>query len=230
MAGRAWCRPETEASTTVGSPLSEEVPCLWDCKMYPRPGTDGMYHGIPRYQGTMGQGDLVCSQTWDWWDILWDPKVQGTRSMYFRHGTWDVPWDPKAPWDNGTSQSPSGHSTARLDNKGLGVCISDLEFGKPHGIPTHHGTMGRPKVPVDILQQSWTTKARYGYTCHTKLNSMPKNAGSPIKQLDSSSQHLSGAASASIAEALPQVLLAPPTFYSASRPTRRRSRWPTFSF
>ena len=28
----------------------------------------------------------------------------------------DVPWDPKALWDNGTSRSPSGHSTAKLEN------------------------------------------------------------------------------------------------------------------
>ena len=26
-----------------------------------------------------------------------------------------------------------------------------------HGIPRHYGTMGRPKVPVHILRQSWTT-------------------------------------------------------------------------
>ena len=38
--------------------------------------------------------------------------VGGTRDW------WDVPWDPKALWDNGTSRSPSGHSTAKLGNYG----------------------------------------------------------------------------------------------------------------
>ena len=61
-----------------------------------------------------GNGNKQVSQTSDWWDILWDPKVQ-------------------------------------IPDQGL------VGGRMSHGIPSQHGTMGRPEVPVDILRQSWTT-------------------------------------------------------------------------
>ena len=80
----------------------------------PRPRTGGMFHGIPRYHGTIGRDGQEGPSKY----IPDLGLVGGTRDW------WDVPWDPKAPWDNGTSRSPSGHSTAKLDNYGRNTsCI-----------------------------------------------------------------------------------------------------------
>jgi len=65
----------------------------------------------------MAKRDLACSPDLGLMGCPWDLKEQQEGpSMYFQ--TWDcrdVSWDPKTPWDNGTPQSPSGHSMAKLD-------------------------------------------------------------------------------------------------------------------
>ena len=50
-------------------------------------------HGIPRHHGTIGhdgQEGLSIFQTWDWWDVPWDPKAHATmgrpRTSYGKVG------------------------------------------------------------------------------------------------------------------------------------------------
>ena len=79
---------------------------------------------IPRHHGAIGrdgQEELSTFQTWDWWDIPWDPKA---------------PWGYRTGWTRGTKHIPDlglvgypmgsqgtmgqwdvpGHPTAKSDN------------------------------------------------------------------------------------------------------------------
>ena len=137
---QAYSRPGT-AGISHGIPRHHGT--IWT-RAYSRPGT-GISHGIPRYYGTIGQDGqegLSIFQTWDCWDIPWNPKAPWDYmdKSIFQTWDWDIPWDPKVLWDYRMGW------TRAYSRPGTGIS---------HGIPRYYGTIGQDGQEGLSIFQTW---------------------------------------------------------------------------